>query len=181
MSNSISCAQSFSSQWMVDSAQRPGSFSQDRDNTMRFVSPSLQATGQSEGAPAIQIKWLNSLECYVLSAWRMPSWFVLISDHKSVGNKAVTESKEFPCFMATCSPPWPQCCMKKVSAYGSLTIILRGRLQQTDFFPFFLKIQSEPNLPRIINYFPWAPTKPITRQIIFGEEKAHLSVASLLQ
>lgn len=61
---------------------------------MRFVSPLLQTTSQSKGEPAIQIKWLNSLECYVLSAWRMPSWFVLISEYKSVGNKARREKEE---------------------------------------------------------------------------------------
>lgn len=81
---------------------------------MRFVSPLLQATGRGEGEPAIQIKWLNSPECYVLSTWRMLSWFVLISEYKSTGNKTRRESRGFPC-LRLCAE-WPDhsdvcCCM----------------------------------------------------------------------
>lgn len=72
----------------VDTALRPKSpsLSQASVNTMRFVSSLLQATDSGEGEPAIQIKWLDSSECYMLSTWWMPPWLVLISEYKSVGN-----------------------------------------------------------------------------------------------
>lgn len=82
----------------VDTALRPKSpLSQASVNTVRFVRPLLQATDSGEGEPTIQIKWLNSPECYTLSTWRTPSWFVLISEYKSAGNKARRESGGFPC------------------------------------------------------------------------------------
>lgn len=90
----------------MDTALRPKSpLSQASVNTTRFVSPLQQATDSGKGAPTIQIKWLNSPECYTLSTRRTLPWFVLISEYKSVGNKPRSKSRGFPCLHL--SAEWP--------------------------------------------------------------------------
>lgn len=163
---------------------------------MRFVSPLLQTTSQSKGEPAIQIKWLNSPECYVLSLWRMPSWFVLISEYKSMGNKARGERGGSPALWQCAaqsdhSVVWHNWCCFFLLSY--ITDHQSGGhirdLQQVWQSPFFFLIlrspeQTEPNLLHIRNDLPplplSAPNKPITRQIIFGDEKSPLPLLLLL-
>lgn len=87
---------------------------------MRFVSPLLQATGRGEGESAIRIKWLNPPECYVLSRWRMPSWFVLIREYKSIGNKAGNRERKKRRYTLECEMAWPHCWVTYFMLFSTL-------------------------------------------------------------
>lgn len=49
--------------------------------------PCYRQRGGDEGEAATRIKWLDSLECCTLSAWRTPFWFVLTPESKSVAEE----------------------------------------------------------------------------------------------
>lgn len=162
---------------------------------MRFVSPLLRTTSQSKGEPAIQIKWLNSLECYALSVWRMPSWFVLISEYKSMENKAKGETVGFPDYGSvqhslttvlydTTDVVFPALIHHWPSVWRTHERFTTSPTVSLLFLILRSREQTEPNLLHIRNDLPLlplsAPSKPITRQIIFGDEKSPLPLLLLL-
>lgn len=154
---------------------------------MRFVSPLLQATVSGKGEPAIQIKWLNSPECYMLSTRRIPPWFVLISEYKSMGNKARRESGGSPWFVLVCRMASPQCCVTcfmlffctnryvtSLSQGLHVGFSIKQVIDILIFSPGDPWVIFETNLLHIRTDLPLlslsTPTESITRQIIYGNE-----------
>lgn len=167
-------------------------------NTIRFVNLLLQATSRGEGHPVVQIKWLNPPECCMLSAWRMSSWFVLISEYEKWETKR-EKKQSSPRFTLVSRPAtvlddvlyvvfpvlthqWPihSMCGFKWNKSQTASIFF--------FFPSWgslnnLQTKSLVHLQHIKTWPPAVtstPSEAITRQIIYGNEKALFLLPCLL-
>lgn len=173
------------------------SLTQSGANTIRFVSLLLQATSRGEGQPVVQIKWLNPPECCMLSTWRMPSWFVLISEYEKwetkrekkqssprftlVSRLAMVLDDMLYVVFPVLTHQWPIHSMcgfkwnKSQTASIFFSILWMSEQSSNQIFSTSSAHQTWPS-PAVTS----TPSEAITRQIIYGNEKALFLLPCLL-